>query len=533
VLWEAPPAGAFSSFIREAVSTALVRKRAARPVSVHDAMNAWFAGNFELCLELCDAVRHRDAATRTHVALLRARAMLRLDRPDDALRSLHDAAAIPAGTDEAITTRMLTGAARVRRGDVEDGLAVLVATASDARTAHPTIRSEIALNIGLARYAKGEFDAADRVLTTVTRDADLVYARAVQYRAWIAAARGHNDRATTLFAAALEQLDECRHYDAFFEANCTRALAQLALERLDRDIWPIIAARRARIDWSANGLAEPRFWAAYCAAGYQLDVAGDPLGAAREARHAESIAVGNAQRVQARCKRAAVARYTGEGNAYRDHAESAAELFATLGTETLTGDEKIVPLVLAEELASIDAVRAGALFELYARAQPMLPVKLTSHSPATAAYRSLVEAAIVENADATGAIQRYRRAFDIYGRIGFRRRAVMAALRIAAMTGDRKMLAYADRTTADLPAQSWLRREVEAIKLQRVQLTDVQREVAALICQGKSNPEIARLRNRSLHTVRNLVARLFEIFEVKSREELAVECVRRGIYNRA
>ena len=50
-----------------------------------------------------------------------------------------------------------------------------------------------------------------------------------------------------------------------------------------------------------------------------------------------------------------------------------------------------------------------------------------------------------------------------------------------------------------------------------------------LICQGKSNPEIARLRNRSLHTVRNLVVRLFEIFEVKSREELAVECVRRGL----
>jgi DNA-binding CsgD family transcriptional regulator len=496
-------------------------------------MRAWFAGNFELCLELCDAVRHRDAATRTHLALLRARALLRLDRPDDALRSLQDAAAIPAGTDESITTRMLTGAARVRRGDVEDGLAVLVAAASDARTAHPTIRSEIALNIGLARYAKGDFDAADRVLTTVARDADLVYARAVQYRAWIAAARGHNDRAATLFAAALQQLDECRHYDAFFEANCTRALAQLALERLDREIWPVIASRRTRIDWSVNGLAEPRFWTAYCAAGYQLDIVGDPLGAAREARHAESIAVGNAQRVQARCKRAAVARHVGECNAHRDHAESAAELFATANVETLAGDEKIVPLVLAEELAGIDAVRAQGLFELYTRAQPMLPVKLTSHSPATEAYRSLVEAAIAERGNAAVAIQRYRRAFDIYSRIGFRRRAVMAALRVATLTGDRKMLAYADRVTADLPPQSWLRREVDAIKQRRTGLTNVQREVLALICQGKSNPEIARLRDRSLHTVRNLVARLFEIFEVKSREELAVECVRRGIYSRS
>ena len=44
------------------------------------------------------------------------------------------------------------------------------------------------------------------------------------------------------------------------------------------------------------------------------------------------------------------------------------------------------------------------------------------------------------------------------------------------------------------------------------------------------NPDIAASRKRSLHTVRNLVARLFVIFGVTSREQLAVECVRRGLY---
>ena len=496
-------------------------------------MRAWFSGSFELCLELCDAVRHRDPATRTHVALLRARAQLRLDRPDDALRSLQTAAAIPADTDEALTTQMLTGAALVRRGDVEKGLALLTATAAGARTAHPTIRSEIALNVGLGHYALRDFDGADRVLATVARDADLVYARAIQYRAWIAAARGQNDRAAALFAAALQQLDLCLHYDAFFEANCTRALAQLALERLDRDSWPIIVSRRARIDWTADGLAEPQFWAAYCAASYHLDVMGDALGAAREARYAESIAGGDAQRVQARCKRAAIARHIGEPHAHRDHAESAAELFSATDVAALAGDEKIVPLVLAEELAEIDSARAESLLVMYANAQPMRPVRLTSQSPATDAYRSLVAAAIAERSDPAAAIDRYRQAFAIYVRIGFKRRAVMAALRIVALTGDRKMLAFADRTTADLPHRSWMRREVASHKARTARLTGMQREVLALICQGKSNPEIARLRDRSLHTVRNLVARLFEIFEVKSREELAVECVRRGIYTRA
>jgi DNA-binding CsgD family transcriptional regulator len=496
-------------------------------------MRAWFAGDFEQCLVLCDSVRHRDPMTRTHVSLLRARALLRLDRPDDAIRSLNEAAAIPAGTDESITTRMLTGAAHVRRGDLDDGLAILLAAAADARAAHPTIRSEISLNIGLAHFGRRDFQAAERALLSVARDADLVYARAVQYRAWIAIALGKNERAARLFAAALQQLDECRHHDAYFEANCTRALAHLVLERLDRETWSIVESRRARIDWTAQGLAEPHFWIAYCAASYRLDADDDLAGASREARFAEAAAPTDAYRVQARCKRAAIARRAGELNAHRDHTESAVELFASLDARTLAGDEKIVPAVLAEELACFDGARAAAMFAVYRSIEPPPPA-MSSQSPSNEAYRALVEANIAEqNGDTSAAAQRYRRAFALYSRIGYSRRAAMSALRIAHLTNDRKMHGYAERVTAHLPPQSWLRRDVEALKLQRTGLTDVQREVATLICQGKSNPEIARLRDRSLHTVRNLVARLFEIFEVKSREELAVECVRRGIYSRS
>jgi DNA-binding CsgD family transcriptional regulator len=106
----------------------------------------------------------------------------------------------------------------------------------------------------------------------------------------------------------------------------------------------------------------------------------------------------------------------------------------------------------------------------------------------------------------------------------------MAALHIFGITGDRKLVTYASVATAHLADESWMRREVVAATSQNVRLTAVQREVLSLICQGKSNPEIARLRKRSLHTIRNLVARLFEIFEVSSREELAVQSVRRGLY---
>jgi DNA-binding CsgD family transcriptional regulator len=496
-------------------------------------MSAWFAGDFERCLALCDAVRHRDPATRTNVTLLQARALLRLDRADDALQALRDAAAIPAGTDESITTRMLTGAALVRRGDVDAGLAVLLAASAEARSAHPTIRSELALNIGLAHYSRKGFEAADRALGSVASDADIVYARAMHCRARIAMARGNNDRAAQLCIVALAQLDASRHHDAFFEANTTRLLAHLALERFDREAWSVVAARRARIDAAADGLAEPLFWIAYCACAYQSDVEGDLMDAAREARRAEAIAPTDAYRVLARCKRAGVARYAGEVNGHRDHLESALELFESLNADALPVDEKLAPAILAEEMAGVDSTRATALFATYAALAPLPPIYM-SHSPANEAFRALIEATVAEHrGDTRLALERYRRAFGLYVRIRYVRRAATAALRIARLAGDRKMLGYADRVTAQLSPRSWMRRDVDALKSRGIKLTDVQREVLILICQGKSNPEIARLRDRSLHTVRNLVARLFEILEVKSREELAVECVRRGIYSRS
>jgi DNA-binding CsgD family transcriptional regulator len=497
-------------------------------------MRAWFSGAFEQCSKLCEAARPRDPESRLELALLHARALLRLDRPDEALPVLRDAGAIPCGADQSITLRMLIGAAHVRRGDVERGLELLLAAQAGAAAAHRTIRSEIALNVALAHYARRDPDGAERALHLVEPDADIVYARALEYFGWVALMRTDFDRATAMFADALDALDRCRHYDRFLEANCIRALAHLAVERIDRRTWAIVEDRRAKIDWSADGLAQPRFWISYCAATFASEVQGNALKAAREAREAERIAPSAAFRVQAYCKRAAIARCAGEPVSQRDHAEAAAELYATLNPSAFAGDEVIVSLVLAEELASVgcsdEARSAVDAFLKFARTSPTLWM---THSPATYAYQRLVQAAVLESAgDRRTAIRRYNEAFEIFVKIGYKRRAVFASLRLARLNCAAGPAAYADAQTRRLSAQSWLRREAHAANESTLRLTAVQREVLALICQGKSNPDIARSRKRSLHTIRNLVARLFVIFAVSSREELAVECVRRGLFAR-
>ena len=182
-------------------------------------------------------------------------------------------------------------------------------------------------------------------------------------------------------------------------------------------------------------------------------------------------------------------------------------------------------------MAQVRCDDASALSALYGKLPPMAPKRALSHLPVTVAYRYLVEGHIFEHSGQTdAAVKSYRSALSIFKRAGFRRRGTIVAMQLWKLTGSNDAYAYALESTSDLPSQSWLRREVEAAKSQAVRLTQVQHEVLALICQGKSNPEIARLRKRSLHTIRNLVARLFEIFEVSSREELAVQSVRRGLY---
>ena len=152
-------------------------------------MDQWFAGNFELCLDLCDQNTDPAPATLDQITLLRARALLRLNRAAEALTTL-DKFAWPKSGDVAITARMLTGAALIRSNQVGRGLALLDALQETATNAHRTIQSEIALNRALAHFCRQEVDAADRVLDLVSTDADIVYARALEYRGWVACRPG-------------------------------------------------------------------------------------------------------------------------------------------------------------------------------------------------------------------------------------------------------------------------------------------------------------------------------------------------------
>jgi DNA-binding CsgD family transcriptional regulator len=496
-------------------------------------MDLWFAGSFELCLDMCNAVKGTAPDTVAQLALLRARALLRLNRADEALHIVEESS-WPESGDIAVTARMLTGAAFIRSNEVERGLTVLDALQESALSAHPTIQSEIALNRALGHFCRGEVDAADRALDMVTTNADIVYARALEYRGWIACRRTKFVLAIGYFRAALEQLDRCKHYDRYMEANCAHVLASLSIELLDPPTWRVVVERRAKIDWSAQEIQRHRFWIALCAATYAYEIEGADLVAISEARTAEMLAPTPAARVEALCRRAATAGRADERLAHRDHTDEAYELFVTLDPQQFDDNDKLVPLALAQELSLTGRVeQAQRIFTAYQQQQPeMSPLLAVTGNPTRFAFERLVEGFIAESADERAHARRaYLDSFTHFRAIDYKRRAVHAALRLGALLNEAELFEYADLTTRHLPPQSWLRQQVENLPTDIIirGLSAARREVLQHLCKGLTIDQIAATRGRSPKTVANTVTEVYRAFNVRNRAELLNELLRRGI----
>jgi tetratricopeptide (TPR) repeat protein len=420
--------------------------RRPRPVgraTFSEAMRAWFAGDFEGCLAICDRVRPTDVDMLSQVALLRARALLRLGRPQEAVTVVSGAFVAHGTLDASLTAQMLLGQGYVRLGEHERGLAILERAERGAAGAHATIRSELALNVALAYFGLRRLDDADAALERVAPESDIVHARSIEYRGWVAVARADFARASREFSQALHRLDACRHADRFLEATAIQGLVTLAAERLDRPGWLLAQARAERLDWSAGGLADPRHLIAL-AFSMLHEADGRTHEALQWTRVAESAAFTEGRALLALCRRAAILRAAAEPFAHADLVAAIQRRFERLGNGPHPGDEHGLPLALAEEVAYAgDVLGARALVRRH-DALPPSSRMLIMDDPRMAAHRTFVEAVIARAArEEHAARERYQRAFRYYRAIGYTRRAALAAFQLGELTGQAYLLDYA------------------------------------------------------------------------------------------
>ena len=501
-----------------------------------DAERAWLDGDAERCLALCDQVVSDSCESDDALALLRARALLRLRRNGDAIAALTAAFGDDGARDATGVAPMLLGTAYARGGDVARGIALLHEASRRATASDVATRSEIALGIALAHYQERDFEASERALDGVDPRSDVIFARALECRGWIAKCRNGLQAAVGAFEASLSQLDRCRQFDRILEAGLVATLSYIAVELFDETRWAAYDARAERVRWEASGLEYYRFWMEMNRS-MAAELGGRPREALQAARNAAVAAPSSAFSLFAQCRRAAVLLSYGELLGFEDLATAIRSELESVDVQGLHAFEEInLPVVVAETLALIGD-GAGAASALH-RIDTMSAEQLASltDEPMKRAYLAFVEGLVADaNSDAFTAQHRYRDALRAYTELGMGRRALLAALRLGELNGEPELLAFVEERTRTLPSRSWLRTRAARFAAWQAdpllaELTRADREVLELLHEGKSTADIATIRGRSTQTIRNTVSKLLKTFAVDNRQALIKECSSRGMF---
>jgi DNA-binding CsgD family transcriptional regulator len=237
---------------------------------------------------------------------------------------------------------------------------------------------------------------------------------------------------------------------------------------------------------------------------------------------------------------ASIARNAGELSSAKAFAKRAERLLATIDTRDLRGEERFALLSVAEGIAHFDPAGANTLFATYWGLAPVDKMLSLSGDPRLTADETYVEGVV---ADGLGEIDRaercYRTAYETFRAIGYVRRAASCAYALillgradadlrayvwSVVAGTRNYLCTALRSRADESIDARL----AALERHPIiaALPPSQREVVVLICSGKTNKEIAQLRNVGEQTIKNMLTRyVFRAFGVSSRSALVSMCL--------
>ena len=223
--------------------------------------------------------------------------------------------------------------------------------------------------------------------------------------------------------------------------------------------------------------------------------------------------------------RALLAKNTGETAFAAEQLQDAHEIAQRLSWNEVTGEERSALLVLAELFAHEN----GAIAEQYlarfrSLTSDVVPILSYGTDPRVRGFESYsAGAAWMRLGDTQEGKAALTEAWSIFEDFNYGWRATLCALGLYDLTHDKRWIERAQRKIAPWP-NSWIARRVaEAKSSSVVPLEDIppaKREVLELLRSGRRNSEIAEKLGRSPHTVRNQLAQLFQLFDVKSRAEL-------------
>jgi DNA-binding NarL/FixJ family response regulator len=508
----------------DASNPILFMKRA----SIAGARQAYFQGDFDRCLEICSQIQIKSLGTGSEVALLMARAYLRLRQYAEAQAAIVENIDIHTEVDAQLTAQMLLAQVWIHQGNLEEAVTLIDSVSSRAADTNFTVQSEISLTQGLAYWGRRDVRAAENALKLVDPRSDIIHARALEALAWCSAAGGDVKNAVNYLRQAIMKLGECRAQDKALYASAVSMLSAFLAEVLDPSLEKFVFEHSHKQDWTCD--PGGRYLALMSQAHY-LEFFGKTVESFQLANEATEIASNQVWKVMSWAERAIMAEHAGEAYTAAMYANQALKVLEQVDRSNYSfpGDERICLLTAAEACAVFQPEAAAALFaEFKALATIDRLITLTTETHRKL-YTTYVQAVIAQaQGHDARATQLARSAFKGFAKIGYTRRAAEAAYRLMRLTNNKEAHAFIIQAT--IGVENYITRGLAALPNDPVaavqhhpavkSLPRALREVTVLICRGKTNQEIADLRGVPVQTIKNLVYRVIRELNVTSRAGL-------------
>jgi DNA-binding CsgD family transcriptional regulator len=482
----------------------------ARPDRIAAAIRLWADGDFASCLRELDDIAF-DAQTSESV-LIRARALLRLDRVDAAETWLHLTASKHSTSDTRATYLMLAGsaAARLRK----PMLAHELFDEAERLLPHKSVCAELAYYRALEQWQEGRNDDARTTLALALDPAeDIIYARALSLVGWTHVAEQRYAEGAKVFGDALIALRHCRNKDAHLYATLLHATA-IGVAELPSGDAQRLAGEVEEFPWTAGELDE--HFQTLRHIGLAFVRRGQIEPAFRNFVRAADLAPRSAWAVLAYADCAAAAASMNEPHGARAFLQFACAASEHVNWNLVEGEARLALLQLALALARFGkSGRARRYVAQFGESVNFSSLSALRDDPRAAIYRRHVDAVVAGASGETSATATLEEVRQSWAAIGYHWRALEAEQDIKDVAA-----AQAQAAATEFPAV------VPAPHSDEPHMTEEQRRLMRLVLEGRSRKEIAAHLNLSINTVRNYLSVLYRLFQVSTRSELIVRCIK-------
>jgi DNA-binding CsgD family transcriptional regulator len=512
------------------------------------ARDAWFRGDCERSLELISRCSPRSDVERREALLIRARALLRLRRFDEAVATLGPNLTAFVEIDDACTARMLHATGVAVSQEPDRGLALLYDVATSARTlgAHAAIVAEIEYNIAYAHWLKREYDAVlEHAILSERAGADVISVRAASLRGFVALAKERYHKALKLFRWALDAYRLCRQRDGGLAEQLVVQIAALEVALQSVEVPGTHTAPPAfeNMLGSESSSRVPGVARMQIASldSWLYAFEGDQQKAYDRARISDRLAPSPAWLTWSLANRAQIAAAFGDSAWARAFATDAVEIAGTVDWNETTDEQRVGLLLLAEALAGMNAPVALTVLERYET--------LTSDIDRARLFHDDVRLWILETfvrglanrmrGNSQAAWHAFKDVHAAASRVKILWRAALALIEldatpaVAQRHGEHYLQEAGALIRENFPRSFLARRLGRWMNtyddLVVARLAPQPREVLRHFLRARSAKEVAAIMGLSQHTVKDYTETLFRAFGVHSKEELLVTCYDRGV----